>query len=158
MRTVVGILFFIACIVGLVIGTVKLISSIWTNYEYSIGPHSLHTLYADDIFSPDKPSVVSLKSNCNYVIVGLDSKETITADRIPPTLGEESDKYLMTNVTLNGRYQLALCTADIYSENGTTITVDVGLEDKVINSFLLATVDLFLFLVIFYITGKITYF
>lgn len=154
MRTAIGILFFIACIVGLVLGTIYLVSSLWTNHEYSIGPHSLHTLYADDIFSPDKPSVVSLKSNCNYVIVGLDSKETITANRIPPTLGEERDEYLMTNVTLNGRYQLALCTADIYSENGTTITVDVGLEDKIINSFLLAMVDIFLFAVIISITMK----
>jgi hypothetical protein len=155
MRNVIGVLFFFVCFVVVVIGCIKLTNDLWTNQEYNIGPHSLHTLYADDVFFSDKPLVVSLKSDCNFVLVGLDTKETITASRILPALGEESDKYVMTNMTINGRYQLALCTADIYSENSTTITVDTGLEDKILFTFTYVLSATLLSIVIYVLASKI---
>lgn len=102
-------------------------------HEKTIGPQTTETVVGKgDIITTDKPTIVTLKGKCQFILINLVNNEINKADISIQNKDDVNNMYQIPNIKLNGKYEfqyaisnpLDHCSAELYSDNQTKITID----------------------------------
>jgi hypothetical protein len=135
MQKAFGIFIFILIFSGIFITCYNAYSVAVLPQEKTVGTQETVSIDRYDIIIADKPTTVTLKGRCPFVLINLENNEVYKADISIQNKDDINNMYQIPNAKLNGKYEfqysvsspLDQCFAQLYSDKPTKITIDYSI-------------------------------
>ncbi|HSV94705.1 MAG TPA: hypothetical protein VLH94_01865 [Spirochaetia bacterium] len=146
MKTVIGIILWIAMVVLIILGVVHFFTDFNSAKTVDIGPHEISQASPLNYLNLPDDANITIRSDDFFHLVGQNSKLRYYSEFIPPPPGENSFYFVLKNPP-SGNYQIfGYSDVSLYSETPAKIEIENYMLKKIVYS----TVTLFFAVVIFF--------